>query len=498
MAMGIMVVTPATGFAQTWMVGMRAGGSVERLPAELSQTRFVDGTTLPQTDIEAAFRLRLSGEVSGRPTDRLGLTFGIDTGLFELSDRGVQMDRREVSPQVRDTLLLGRVFAELQLGRNGVVALKAGRYRPQIGAGTVFDAYAFGAQVDVDLSLLALAPLSFKAQVLLPDGTFTALRKTSPLIDFQVEYRLGWFSRIKGVASIFIDTNSELADPVRSAMFKGSNAGLNDIVDGLVQLLNVSEDVAAASLLDWIDTNIEVQTKGPVVWTGLMAELGDQQYSIQLTALGAFGALKLKTRPTQARIEQFENQALSPRLQASFADRFNAAATVPIAAFFGEITTRLAVGEHLQLGTFALALSGDEGIRLADNPQIGSFLGLSPLLPRTAVFFGGTFGPDQATPTAFSLAPDASGILAAGAHSTALWRQLTLRLDVAAMSSLVPSRFTGGRFYGVEIDFSGTLSVVDDWALFIDGGILWPGDFFDDEMPAVQFVAGIQIFTESR
>ncbi|MEM7676106.1 MAG: hypothetical protein AAF449_08905, partial [Myxococcota bacterium] len=138
LAAGIIFIIPAAISAQTWRGGLRTGASIERLPAELSLTRFVDDAALPQTNIEAAFRVRLTGEMTGRPTDRLGLTFGIDTGLLEISGRGIRLDRRSAIDQLRDTLLLGRAFAELQLGPKRVVAHRAGRYRPPVGAGTGF------------------------------------------------------------------------------------------------------------------------------------------------------------------------------------------------------------------------------------------------------------------------------------------------------------------------------------------------------------------------
>lgn len=481
--------------AQTWRVGARLGGSAERIPSELSQTRFVSGTTAPQPNTGYALRLRAFGEVEGRPVDILGLIAGIDSGLLEVSDRGVQLDRRPAETQLKNTFLLGRVQAELQLGKNGVVAIRAGRYQPQVGAGAVFDAYAFGVDIDVDLSLVDGPPITILARALLPDGTFTDLRKTSPLLDFQVGYRFGWRSYIKVVGSVFFDTNSELVDPVRGALFKGGAQEFGDAVRLVAPFLGGDTDAAARVVLDWVNANIAIETEGVIAWTGLQGRFGDDRYTLWITALGAFGNLTVSSGPTQQRIETFQGADLSDDVESAFIEAFTTARSVDVQAFFGEVRSRFVVGEVLQLDTFALVLTGDRGLRLdSESPRLHGFLGLSPLLPRTAVFFGGTFGPDQATPTAFSITPDSSGIVAAGLETTVFVEDLVAGVNVAIMYALVPSRFTDRQFYGFEVDFRGQYPIYDGLEVFVDGGVLFPGGFFEDQTTAIQVVAGLQYF----
>ncbi len=484
--------------AQSWQLGARVGGSSERLPLELSQTRFVPGTTLPETTTDYALRMRAFGEWRDRPVDRLGLTLGIDTGLLEVYEGGIRLDRRSFDTQVARTFLLGRVMAELQLGRDGFIAVRGGRTRPRIGEGAVFDAYAFELEVDVDLDVIDIAPVSVLAKVILPDGTFTGLRKTSPLLDFRVEYRFGWTSRVSLLASVFFDTDNELADPVRSALFKGVDDELGDAVDRIATLRRIDRDTAAALLLDWVDRNVAVQTEGVVAWTGVSGRFGSEDFWVRVVALGLFGELEIATVPTPDRVANVRDSTLPPSVQDRLIETYTTRRTVAVTAFFGEIESSLALTDQLEIGTFALVLTADEGFQLGEaDPRLGAFLGLSPLVPRTAVFFGGTFGPDQATPTAFSVAPDASGILAAGAHVGGFWDGFTARLDVAAMTALVPSRFTDGRFYGIEID-AGIQVPFGSMAAFVDGGVLLPGEFFDDDRPVFQVVAGVQVFVENE
>ncbi len=497
LALGTTLLTPVAQ-AQTWQTGVRLGGSTERLPIELSATRFVSGTTLPETEITYALRLRAFGEVSGRPVDALGLTFGLDSGLFEVSEPGVQLDRRPFEQQLQNTLLLGRVSAELQLGESGVVAIRAGRYQPRVGDGAVFDAYAFGAEVDVDLDLVDGPPLSFNARVLLPDGTFTSLRKTSPLIDFEVGYRLGLFSRITLMASIFIDTRNELSDPVRASLFKGLDDAFSDLIDALAAFLRVDRDVAADALLTSINNNTAVETEGVLTWSGLSGQFGDDRFFVRITFLAALGQLDVRTVPIEGATGNFLGRTLPDGLQSSINDSSGTSADVKLQAFFGEVQSTLYLTDDLKVGTFALVLTGDQGIRLGESdPTLGAFIGLSPLLPRTAVFFGGTFGPDQATPTAFGLAPDGSGIIAGGAHVAVYRPTWSARIDGAAMAAMEASRFTGGQFYGFEVDAHAEVTIFDPVAAFVDGGVLFPGDFFDDHRPALQVVAGLQLFLQS-
>ena len=492
-------LSAATVSAQTVQGGARLGGSAERIPIELSQTRFVSGTDLPDTNTTAAFRMRLFGEIRGRPVDRLGLTLGIDTGLVEMADNGVRLDRRPFGAQARNTLLLGNVAAELQLGRDGVVAVRVGRWQPLIGLGAVYDAYAFGAEIDVDLSLIDAGPVSFRARALLPDGTFTKLRKTSPLLDFQLSYRFGWQSRIDFLASVFFDTDDELADPLRAALFKGNGERFETLVDGLADAFRIDRDLVADAIETWVNNNIRVDTSGVVSWTGATARLGTDTVSLDLTVLGALGRLNVATEPTDSRVEIIANRRNPAATEAMIRNTYTTSRDVDVRAFFAEVQSRFKVGDTYELGSFALIYTGDQGIRLEDeNPTLGAFFGLSPLLPRTAVFFGGTFGPDQATPTAFSLAPDSSGIMAAGTNVAAYWTSLILRVDTAVMASVVPSRFTGGQFYGFEVDLRAQIPLFETTEAFIDGGVLFPGDFFEDNAPALQFVAGIQLFAQSE
>ena len=485
-------------FAQQWELGTRLGGSAERLPLELSQSRFVSETTLPETKTTGALRFRLFGEASGRPWDRLGLTMGLDTGLLEIAPQGVRLDRRPVDEQVQRTLLLGRVQAELQLGPDGVVALRAGRTRPRIGQGAVYDAYAFGVELDVDLSVTDTAPISFLARVLLPDGTFTDLRKTSPLLDLQITYRAGWSSKITLLTSIFFDTNSELSDPVRSALFKGRDDEISEFVDTVVRLFQLDRDTAADAVLNWIDATVDVDTEGLIAWTGLAGQFGDDAYSLRLTILGALGNLRVSTPPTPERVQTIQGRTVPDQIADAAINRFSTSRSVGVRAFFAELQARIALTDVFEVSSFALVLTGDRGLSLADeNPRLSGFLGLSPLVPRTAVFFGGTFGPDQATPTAFRLAPDDSGILAAGASVAAYTETLVARFDAAVMTALVPSRFTGGRLYGVEIDAHLGYPIYAPVEAFVDGGILFSGSFFDDPAPAVQVVGGVQVFLQS-
>ena len=316
--------------------------------------------------------------------------------------------------------------------------------QPRIGEGTVFDAYAFGAEVDVDLSLIDGPPLTLRARCLLPDGTFTDLRKTSPLIDLQASLRLGLFSEVTLMASFFIDTDSELSDPMRAALFKGLDERFNNLVDVLVRWFGLEEDEAADALLTWLDDNTAVDTEGLLVWTGASARLGNDRHSVSITLLGGFGQINVTTSATHERVNTIGGQPVPPELENAASNRSSTSRPVDVYSFFGEVRSRVSLTDALELGGFALVLTGDEGLKLGDQqPTLGAFAGLSPLLPRTAVFFGGTFGPDQATPTAFSLAPDASGIGAAGAHLELFRLNWMARVEAAAMTALVPSRLPG-------------------------------------------------------
>ncbi|CAN0596586.1 unnamed protein product, partial [Laminaria digitata] len=67
--------------------------------------------------------------------------------------------------------------------------VRAGKLRPTLALGALYDAYALGIMVDADLSYLDAPPdIFFTAHLLLADATFTDRLKRSPLLSFEA----GW------------------------------------------------------------------------------------------------------------------------------------------------------------------------------------------------------------------------------------------------------------------------------------------------------------------
>ena len=141
------------------------------------------------TRTETSYQLAVVGALSGRPTDVVGLRLGIDTGLLGLSDAGLRFDGGSASDRFRETLFLGTSWVDLLLGASGLLQVRVGKLRPEVGDGLIFDAYAFGLFVDVDLTLPGLAPVAGRLLAVFPSGRLVRETFERPLLEarFRVE-----------------------------------------------------------------------------------------------------------------------------------------------------------------------------------------------------------------------------------------------------------------------------------------------------------------------
>ena len=171
---------------------------LQSLSEEVLVSQYFFQRTSTVTEDRAAHQMFAYARVHGRPFDALGLEIALDTGLIEIGEDGVLGDGRPFGTHAKETLLLGEALFDLQLGEDGVLQIKGGRLRPLLGLGFIYDAYAFGGLVDVDLGLVSEVPLSITLQAVLPDGTFTSNNKANPLIELDLSYELPF-----GRASLF-------------------------------------------------------------------------------------------------------------------------------------------------------------------------------------------------------------------------------------------------------------------------------------------------------
>jgi hypothetical protein len=453
----------------------------------------VAGASVPSI----SYQLSLQLAILGRPIDVLGLRLGLDTGLLDVSKDGLRIDFREGTKAWGETGALGETWAELQLGAQGTVLLRAGKLRPRLGGGAVFDAYAFGVYADVDLRLApAGPPWFFRAHAVLPDGTFTARAKTSPLFSVQVGYepRRGLELRLLGMlfvdqadltAPIFADAYSRgVLEAARTFLAErprldvqvqrcGPAGGLplSDCLTSLYNLGLLGFELESRGLLGWSGLEVEwnVGTRARFRGLGLM---GLGHIVVQTAPDGGFAAL---LRDAGANVLP-EGGTLAQQLSPDGA--------LSVLAGFGLIEAEVWPLEELAIEAFVLAETGDSGLQGASDTYNG-FLSLAPLLPYTSLFFGGAVLTNLATPVVVSASPDGAGLFGAGL-GLAWWPADRLRLagTAAVLNALSRSELSPNRYMGLELDARVSLWLLDALlSVEADAAIFLPGPFFGPETP---------------
>lgn len=454
-------------------------------------------SSAPRVD-RFAYQLRILADLEGRPTDVLGLRLGLDSGLLELSEDGVRIDFRDGFTSWEETFGLGETWAELQLGTRGATLLRAGKLRPRLGGGAVFDAYAFGVLADVDLRLLSdPLPLYARLHVVLPDGTFTERAKTSPLLSLElgVEPMRGLELRLLGL--VFVDQESLGASIFADAYGRGVLERTNAFL-ALRPRLNTQVprcgDAGALVLSDCLTAlynqglvGFELETQGLLGWTGFEAEWSWQKRGrLRALALLGVGDVEVKTTPDGGFIDLLQASGVNTRPEATLLfERLSPDGALSVLSFFGLVESELWLTEDLALEGFFLTQTGDAG--LSDPTEIyNGFIALAPLLPYTSIFFGGAVLTNLATPVVASASPDGAGLLGGGL-GLAFWPTESLRLGAVgalitapSRSALAPSAFMGG-----EINVSAHLWLIGGrLALAADGAVFLPGAYFGPETPA--------------
>lgn len=519
---------PAAARAQTWSAASDQrffGQSVPR-SVFLSQLRYPGVADDTVTDRWAA-QLRLRGGVRGRPTDGLTLVAELDTGLLELANDGTRLDGRPVGDQVQRTLLLGPVYAELQLGETGVVLARLGKMRTRVGEGALFSAYALGLLIDVDLGLAWPShPWQLRAQALFPSGELVKGTFTSPLFTTELAYRFSRRTQVRLHGAAYLDRGglgpvvADAGTRGRAARIEAAFAARNLPPEGVV--CDPSDDVGrrefgelVACVRDAlvIGTNggtfaYDAETRGTLGWTGISAEAGGARWQASALFLYGFGAVQAQlhangTLRQEAEARQGEVQSSSGPLTRIIAERAAAALTdvldpsgrVQLGAWLAQATGRVSLTDDLRLDAFVLALSGDEGLGdLSQGAQrYGAFVSLAPFLPHTSLFFNGGAASMVSSPVVTALAPDAAGLVSGGLGAELfLGEALRVRGVVAAMGSLVANA-AGASFEGVEVDLSADY-VATEWLLVVvDGALLVPGPYFGDVPLGYQLIAGAAV-----
>lgn len=476
--------------------------ALEASAIRLPETTPTDGTHRLEYQLHAQAVLR------GRPTDVLGLQLGLDTGLFSVSGRGAQIDARDLDKALLQTGLLGETHAEVQLGASGFVLVRAGKLRPTLGAGAIFDAYALGLMLDVDLSYLDAAPNLFaRAHLLLPDPTFTDRLKHSPLINLEAGWRGEGRDKVVLMGAVFFDRDNALEPLFRDAMTRGGLLRLSENLDQRVEaiaaprLREAARATSAQLMRDLVtrynagDGGFDVTGSGTAGWLGLLADLEAGPLLLQARAILGLGQMQSRVQAgTELQATLRERLANFPNQGQAVIDALDKQGTVPLLAYFVSLDAELELMPELSAHAFALVISGEDRLSLGANDPYNGFISLAPLLPYTSLFFRGGVATQLSSPTVASMAPDGAGVLGGGLGLNAWFKPVHVQAVVAALGSEVQSAFASGRWYGVEANLGVHSALGELFELGADVAVFLPGSYFGEGVPvAVQAISTLTV-----
>lgn len=494
-------------FAQQGELQLSAQGYAVNIPEEVLFAR-IRSATLSSTSAASSYALQLHafGHVEGRPVPALRLRLGLDTGLVSVSDEAgveVLIDGRPAGERVEATWLLGETFAELELGDTGVVLVRAGKLRPRIGDGALFDAYALGALVDIDLSLLPQpAPVRVKTWALLPDATFSAQSKASPFFVLETEIEIASRVWVKGLGAVLIDGDDGAVPVLDDAIVRGSLERLDQVRDRTLPNLPARLQPAAergfarlaASMrsLSETDALFLLSSSGWLGWAGLSFRAEGARWALRGVGLLGMGQLDLTVAPGLL-FELLADQELGALANGTLGE-LSGFGEVPLLSGFGQLELRAQLWDEVELQAFLLAMSGDTGLFPDGSGSYSSFVSLAPLITHTSLFFNGAIASAIASPTVASPAPDGAGLLAAGLGLENEFAEgWALRATLAVMGSTVPSVATSGQLYGVEGNLAVDGELGERVLVFLDLAAFVPMSYFGDLDPGLQGVVGITV-----
>lgn len=412
---------------------------------------------------QLAYQFVVIGRLAGRPLPWLSLELGLDSGLIGLGKGGVTLDGIGFGARLKETGMLGETFAELQLGEEGVVMIRAGKLLLDVGGGAVLSGYALGLELDVDASYGDPDwPWFARARALLPAATFTSRGKQSPLLELELGRHLGdaQQGRLAVFGALFVDGGDELAGFLQSATPQAPAACLASVL--------AAETLPCKLLAGAADVS------GALGWAGLHGRWRDGTLDARgMVVLGVGG------------------------IHAAWLGRLGRAREVDfgVTSLLASLEGHVTVAAPLTVGGFVLVATGDDrGTSLDEARDYTSFIGLAPRLPLTSIFFGGGLATTLQSATVAAVSPDGSGIVSAGLDvAVTPWGPDTVEavLQGAVMSATRAS--AGGSLYGVEVGLRVEAYPHDGIQVFASGAVLVPGAYYGQAALAGQVYLGAAV-----
>jgi len=388
------------------------------------------------------------------------------------AERELTANGRPFADELEATLLVREAYAALSFGRAGFATVRLGRKRVSVGDGHVYDDYASGAELALDLG--AIGP-PFAITLSLFQPTRDAPKDVEGISPF-VALRADWLPSLFENAGVFLAVHRERTGSV-AELFRGA------LVERAVAFLaqappNTAEYRAASHFLAGM-LGAPLESDAAMAWVGTSGRLAPWRgQRIGWTAALMGGRIdRVATSEAATPIAEdvkLRGRLLSARWDVDLGER------IGLGAFF----------LHVSGGTFPLARPGETA-----TGEYRGFLGIAPFVTATNLFFGGGLSESFAARQSAAPGVNGRGVTAPGLSLTFdPTDALGLELKAAYLTAPVEGPF-GGRVYGTELDLVLSWSP-REWLVFgAELDVLWPGDFFAGDETVYKTVLALDFVT---
>ncbi len=377
---------------------------------------------------------------------------------------------RLLQDEVKKTLLVREAYAALSFGRAGFATARAGRKRVSVGDGFVYDDYASGAEIALDIGAIG-PPLAITLSLFQPTRDAPkSVAGISPFLALRADWLPSLFEHAGVFAAVHRDRTGSIAELFRGAIVEKLVGFLDQSQVDTVQYRTASQLLARTlaapmesdSTLAWVGSN------------GLLTPWHGQRFAWtaalvrgQIDHVSAGGTTSVDAVKVDGRL-------LSARWNTSVGDRLGLGAFVV----------------YLSGGNFPLPPPGQQG-----TGQYGGFLGIAPFITATNLFFNGGLSESFAARQATAPGVNGRGVTAPGI-SIAVDPIDAVGLELKAAHLVAPVKGPyGGRTYGNEVDLVLTWAARPWLLLGAEFDALRPGDFFAGSDTLYKTVVAVDLLT---
>jgi hypothetical protein len=384
---------------------------------------------------------------------------------------------RPFDEEVRHTLLLREAYASYRFGRAGFLGLAVGRKRMVVADGYVHDDYALGVELEADLG--AIGPQwDLAASLFLPTRDFPEdAAHLSPMLVVRADYLPSLFDR----AGIFVAGLRERSDSLAS-LYRGA-------VEERLVVAALGSDPGAplhrrASQLLAATAAAPTTSDGVLGWAGTSGKLtpgrGQRLSWTAAVMSGRIRSVEVGQRSaTLAEDVRVEGQLASVRWDVDLSRTLSGGASFLFLSGGQLPRARLGAGGELAPATGTYR----------------AFLGVSPYLTETSIFFGGGLSETYADRQARAPGVNGRGVLAP--IVSLRWdpaEGVTARARGAWLRAVEEGPF-GGRQYGTELDLDVSWEATRWLVLAVEADALFPGDFFRGKDPVTRAILAVDVLT---